>query len=188
MTAQVLGGSSRVTADQPLIRSLLSRVVLGMLRVTVERRECTARWLQDGPTIVTANHVSLVDGIMIAMASPVPLVFAVETEYSVHSPIARRGLALLSLLGYGWVIPLDSSCPLGMRRLLDALRRGRSVMLFPEGRISPNGTRLPEQPGYRWLRRRSNAHVVELAIDGAHRSRLFGKSGTAWWPRIHLTF
>ena len=162
--------------------------MLGFFRTKVTYREGTVSRLALGPSIVICNHVSLLDGILIAFASPVPLVFAVETQYSVRSFIPRMGLRLLSAIGYGWVVPLDDAAPLGLRSLQRSLRDGFSVMLFPEGCISPDGQPRPHQPGLRWLTERNNVPVIELHIAGAADSRFFAKAGRQLWPSIKLLF
>jgi 1-acyl-sn-glycerol-3-phosphate acyltransferase len=170
------------------LRSLLARTILSALRAKVHYRSVTLEQLRRGPAIVVANHVSLVDGLLIAMASPRPLAFAVDTDYSVRMPLARAGLQLLACLGFGSVIPLDSRSPQGLRGLARELRRGQSVMLFPEGQISPDGTPQMPRPGLSWLQERTGAPVVALSIDGAQRSRLFAKQGKQLFPRIHVDF
>lgn len=143
--------------------------------------------LVKGGTILTSNHVSLLDGVLLALLSPAPLAVGVDSDWSVKSPWAARGMAVLCWLGYGWVVPLDSNTPQGLRRLARHLREGRSVLLFPEGQISPNGEPQAERPGVRWLAERTGAKVVRASIDGAHRSVIFAKAGDQLWPRIAIT-
>ena len=144
--------------------------------------------LRAGPVLVCANHVSLIDGVIVALASPVPLVFGVDTDFSRRSLLARSGMAALAALGFGRVVPIDAGSPFGLRALRKALDRGESVMLFPEGRISDTGWPLPEQPGVAWLAARCRAPVLRVRIRGAGRSKLFAKAGSAWWPRIDMEF
>jgi len=140
-----------------------------------------------GGTILTSNHVSLLDGVLLALLSPAPLAVGVDSDWSMRSPWAARGMAMLCWLGYGWVVPLDSSTPQGMRSLARHLREGRSVLLFPEGQISPNGRPQAERPGVKWLAQRTGAKVVRASIDGAERSLIFAKAGDHLWPRIAIT-
>lgn len=171
-----------------VLRAFFARMVLAALRATVRYRSATLTQLRRGPAILIANHVSLVDGLLIAMASPQPLAFAVDSDYSVRMPVARAGLQLLAWLGFGSVIPLDSQSPQGLRTLARELRRGQSVMLFPEGQISRDGTPQEPRPGLEWLQDRTGAPVVALSIDGAQCSRFFAKQGKQLFPRIHVDF
>lgn len=171
-----------------LARQALRRVVLTGLRVTVTYSSGISARLSGGRCVVTCNHVSLLDGVLVALASPVPLVFAVDTAYSRQSEASVKGLKALAWLGFGAVVPVDAGAPFGMRELLRAVARGDNVMVFPEGQISSTGLRGPDQAGLSWLLRRADARAVELRIQGAENSRLFAKRGQHWWPAIKLWF
>jgi acyl-[acyl-carrier-protein]-phospholipid O-acyltransferase/long-chain-fatty-acid--[acyl-carrier-protein] ligase len=173
---------------RPFLLRLLAGAVLKLLRVSVRYRDGTLQTLRARPAIVIANHVSFVDGLIIALASPVPLTFGVDTEYAVKQAATRGGLAALSRIGLGSVVPIAADAPLGVRRLARALEQGHSVMVFPEGRISPDGSPCEKRPGVTWLSDHTNAPVVELRIEGAQHSRLFAKQGARWWPAIELSF
>lgn len=171
------------------LRYVLRPVLLRMFRVRVTYNASTTALLRSGePCILACNHVSLLDGIIVALASPVPLAFAVDTEYSRGAGATTRFLQLLAWLGFGKIIPTDATAPFGVRTLLTELTRGGRVMVFPEGRISETGERGLDQPGVKWLADRSGVAVAELQIRGAEQSRLFAKNGSAMWPRIRISF
>jgi 1-acyl-sn-glycerol-3-phosphate acyltransferase len=171
-----------------LLRGALRQLGLGILRVQVSYSPDSVNLLRCGRVIVCANHVSLLDGVIIALASPAPLTFGVDTDFSRRSLIASMGMAVLAWMGFGAIVPIDSRSPFGLRSLCKSLEHGSSVMIFPEGRISPTGQLQPEQPGVRWLTRRTGVPVLRVQISGAERSRLFAKSGTEFWPRIEVSF
>lgn len=175
--------SSGQTPASPAAR-WLGRCLLHLLRVTVRLSPATARCLDAGRHIVCANHVSLLDGVIVALASPAPLTFAVDTDYARRSPAARVGMACLARLGFGAVVPLDSRAPFGLRALKRRLELGDNIMVFPEGRISSNGSPLPEQGGVAWLAHATGAGIVRIRIRGAEQSRWFAKTGRSWRPAI----
>lgn len=171
-----------------LVRPVLAKFLLTTFRVNVKYSYEAANLLAAGNSIVHANHVSLLDGILVALASPRPLVFAVDTDFSRRSTTSRLGLRFLEKMGFGLVVPLDCSAPFGMRTLKRALLDGSNVMVFPEGAISPSGCRQTDKPGLCWLKEKSGARLIEVRISGAEQSKLFAKNGTHWWPRITLSF
>jgi acyl-[acyl-carrier-protein]-phospholipid O-acyltransferase/long-chain-fatty-acid--[acyl-carrier-protein] ligase len=171
-----------------VVRAGIRRCVLFALRVRTSYRKETLQALSLGPTIVCSNHVSLIDGVIVALTSPIPLTFGVDTDFSVRTKLTRNGMAALAWLGFGSVVPIDSTSPYGIRALAKALDRGESVMIFPEGRISDNGQPGDDQPGVEWLARRSGARVRRIRIAGAENSRLFAKSGRHLWPRVQIFF
>lgn len=171
-----------------VLRFALRKLGLAALRVRVRYDPASVERLRAGPVLVCANHVSLIDGVIVALASPAPLVFGVDTEFSRRSFFARIGMAALAALGFGRIVPIDAASPFGLRALCKAIDHGESVMLFPEGRISDTGEPFPEQPGVAWLVARCSVSVLRVRILGAERSRAFAKAGTAWWPPIEIEF
>lgn len=171
------------------LRPVLSSLLLRVLRVSTSYSSETLDILGKHQVIVCSNHVSLLDGIIVALASPVPLAFGVDTEFSRKSNAAAAGLRVMAWLGFGSVVPIDNTSPFGIRSLSKAMKHGNSVMLFPEGRISEDGQPGPEQPGIQWLAaKHPNAVLVRIKIQGAEHSQLFAKSGTKLWPAIHIHF
>lgn len=161
------------------------RCGLWVLRVRVSRGTASAALL-NGPCIVRCNHVSFLDGVIVVLASPVPLAVATTPRFATHNPITRSCLMFLQNAGLGWVVPVDRHSFMAVRNLLAHLRHGRSVLIFPEGRISRDGLPQDHQRGADWLSRKGGARIVDIRISGAERSRFFAPGGDAVWPRIEL--
>lgn len=164
---------------QPAARGVFSRLVLRTLNVEVAVRPSTHAHLVAGGCLVACNHVSFLDGILLALASPVPLSITCEPLYARRTWWSRALFGVLSRLGFGTVLTLGPESPQGIRSVLRALASRSSVVVFPEGRISPDGLPLPAMPGFNWLKRRT-WRLVHMRIEGAHRSRMFGKKGDQW--------
>ncbi len=168
--------------------SVFARIILRVLRVNVVYSPKSCAAIAAGRAIVFANHVSLLDGVIVALASPGPLVFAVDTDFSRRSRVASLGLSTLARMGFGSVVPLDATAPFGMRTLKRAIDLNANVMVFPEGAISADGNAQAHKPGLEWLVAKTGATLIEVTISGAEKSRLFAKSGTRFWPPITLNF
>ena len=162
------------------------RVVLHLMRVKISYGEAAER-IAAGPCIVACNHVSMLDGVIVSLASPRPLFFAVNVFHARAHPLTSRLLAWMERRGLGTVVPLDSGSAFSLRRLRVALHEGHAVCVFPEGRIADEQP-LPERPGLAWLETRSGCPVVRIRIEGAERSRLFTRKGDRIWPAISLLF
>lgn len=173
---------------RPLIKSAVAKMGLAVLRVNVLYSAQACEAIAGGKCVIHANHVSLLDGVIVALASPMPLVFAVDTDFSRRSRMARLGLGLLAKAGFGSVVPLDTNAPFGMRALVRVLAQDGNVMVFPEGAISPTGRRQIDQPGLDWLIAKTGATEIAVEIRGAEESRLFAKAGSRFWPKITLRF
>jgi 1-acyl-sn-glycerol-3-phosphate acyltransferase len=140
-----------------------SRVLLGSagvkLRVTMRAPLDPKR-----PYVVMANHLSMVDIFAIFIAVPVPLRF-----------IAKKQLGNIPLFGWamraGRFIFIDRQNATSARRTIDAaaerIRKGCSVVIFPEGTRSRDGKLGPFKKGGFHLAINSGADVVPVAIRGS---------------------
>ena len=96
---------------------------------------------------MVCNYASLLDGPILALASPHRMTFPVTPKHSVHNPFTRCGMRVMARLGLGDVEVLDSERPWAVRTLARTLRGGGVVALFPEGRIVGPDEAVPDRPG-----------------------------------------
>ena len=146
--------------------NLLARTVIRALsRVEVVGRE---RVPTDGPVILVANHVHLVDPPFVMSFAP----------RRVH-PMAKRELFETPLVGWWfWVygaFPVRRfSGDLGALRVArNFLRNDEVVLMFPEGTRSRDGSGLqPALPGAAMVALLSRAPVVPVAVSGTDEIRI----------------
>lgn len=145
------------------------------------------RWEAHPEALVVANHVSYIDGPLLACVSPHALTYAVTAEFAKH-PFWRRALDVLVRCGLGRYVPVDPSSPFGMREILRALHAGQGAMVFPEGGITRDGLLAPLQPGAAIAATRSGRVILPVRIRGLERS-VFGKvkgRRRTWLPRVSI--
>ncbi len=120
-----------------------------------------------GPLIYAANHLSFIDPWLVGQSSPRrPSFLARHTLFDVPvlGPVIRA---------YGSV-PIDRGFGKdGLQTVLNLLRTGAAVVVFPEGERSLTGDMLPLKPGVALLLKKADCPVVPVGIAGAFRM----------WPR-----
>lgn len=115
-----------------------------------------------GPVILAPNHTSLLDPWVMCAAVPNPM-RSMAAEYLYKTP----GLAQY-LYGMG-AFPLrqGASDLQAMGKAREFLKRGATVMIFPEGGCSPDGNPRKWQSGVAVLSLRSGAPVIPVVIQGS---------------------
>ncbi len=135
------------------------------------------------PAVIVVNHVSLLDGLLLATVLPGKPTFAVDTF------IAKRWWAkpFFALVD---VFTVDPTNPMATKALIRVVREGRSLVIFPEGRITVTGALMKVYEGPGMIADKAEATIVPVRIDGAQFtpfSYLRGKLRLSWFPRITIT-
>jgi 1-acyl-sn-glycerol-3-phosphate acyltransferase len=121
----------------------------------------------DGPVVIVANHTSHADTMVIAAALPHRirrrLVVAAAADYF----FANRLTAALSTVCIG-AIPVDRTRV--SRATLEVCHRllgeGHSLLIYPEGGRSTDGTIAEFKPGAAWIARRADVPVLPVHVEG----------------------
>jgi len=167
----------------PMLRAF-GAVLFGLVRVVVR-----AAWrpvvtgvdrLPPGATLVTPNHASYLDPIVIAAALPwrrLRRTYWAGWVGVMHTSPLRR---LVSRATQVFPVDPDRDLAAAVRTARELLALGYDVVWFPEGRRSPTGTLQKFESGVGVLAKGAAAAVVPAAIDGTF---------SAWpkqrrWPRL----
>lgn len=127
----------------------------------------TGKWRVSGGCIVVANHSSHADTAVLLAALPTSAqpVFGAAADYWFDVPVRR--LVATSLIG---VLPVRRSGDSGYADLLaavrPALRAGRTVVIYPEGTRSTDGTIAEFRSGAVRLARECGVPLVPVAVMG----------------------
>jgi 1-acyl-sn-glycerol-3-phosphate acyltransferase len=129
-------------------------------RMEVRGRERIPR---DRPCLLAANHASYLDPPAIGAASPLRLRF-VAWEGLFGSPLFALLIRSLGAIRISQTEKRGAAAVL--RRLIEEIEAGRSVLIFPEGQRSPDGALHPLEGGTALLALKTGAPVVPVRIDG----------------------
>jgi acyl-[acyl-carrier-protein]-phospholipid O-acyltransferase/long-chain-fatty-acid--[acyl-carrier-protein] ligase len=138
-----------------------------------------------GPNVIIAlNHVSFLDaGLAMSLRSRKP-VFAIDVGIARHwwvKPFLKLTHAL----------PLDPMKPMATRTLINAVKGGEALIIFPEGRITVTGSLMKVYDGAALIADKSDAEIVPVRIEGLEQtpfSRLSkGQVRRKWFPKVTVT-
>lgn len=134
--------------------------------------------------IVALNHVSFLDAAAILAVMPREPTFAIDRA------ISQKWWAK-PFLKFVRAIPLDPANPLGTRALINAVKDGEPLVIFPEGRLTVTGSLMKVYDGAGLIAEKSGAMIVPVHIDGAEAtmfSRLTREQARRrWFPKLTLT-
>lgn len=128
------------------------------------------------PLLIVANHLSWYDPLILGVVLPRRIWFFTKQEVF-HWPVVG-GLCLLT-----GQIPVHrgASDRAALERALAYLRKGRAVMIFPEGTVERQEQMLPARSGAAMLALRSGATILPIAHTGTRRIL---RSLRSWFPRV----
>ncbi len=144
-----------------------------LYRTRIEGREN----IPAGGALITPNHVSYADGLLVGLACPRDprmLVFADFFETPWLRWFGRLGRVIL-------IHPGRKSIIQSLRIAREALLNGELVCVFPEGGITRTGEMQPFQPGLMRIIEGTDLPVIPAYIDGMWGSIFSFEGGKAIW-------
>ncbi|WP_100961623.1 acyl-[ACP]--phospholipid O-acyltransferase [Bosea sp. FBZP-16] len=171
----------RTLPTNPL-SDFLSILFRAFYRVEVTGRENIAK--AGDNAIIALNHVSFLDAALALSILDKEPVFAID-----HG-IAQRWW-VKPFLKLTRAMPLDPSRPLATRSLINAVKNGESLVIFPEGRLTVTGSLMKVYDGVGMIAEKSGTKVVPVRIEGLEAtifSRLTREQvRRRWFPKVQVT-
>lgn len=113
--------------------------------------------------IIAPNHVSLLDAAILHSIMPAHATYAIDTGMA-NTWWVKPFLKLVTTHA------IDPTKPLGTRHLINAVKSGESLVIFPEGRLTVTGGLMKVYDGTAMIADKADAIVVPVRIDGPERS------------------
>jgi len=148
-------------ARQQAVRALMNGVWNALATEEVLGREN----IPDTPCLFLCNHLSNADGFTLDRAfRPRDVVFlaGVKLQSTVMTRLASETMETIA-------IRPNSPDIEAMRRALETLKAGKSVLIFPEGARSRTGALTPGKKGLSLIARRAGVPVVPVALQGTEK-------------------
>ena len=164
------------------LRDFAAIVFRLVYRLEVEGIENVAK---AGPNaIIALNHVSLLDAeIAFSILDNNP-VFAIDHQFA-------QKWWMKPIVKYMHALPLDPTRPLATRQLINEVKGGSTLVIFPEGRLTRTGSLMKVYDGPGLIADKAGVPVVPVRIEGAEKSRFSyltrSQVNRGFFPRIKVT-
>ncbi len=164
-----------------VLKSFLHLILRGLYRVDVHGIENIAK---AGPrAVIICNHVSLLDGPLLAAFLPGSPLFAIDSRMFTWKWLAP----LIKLVGS---YPIDPTNPYAIKSLINKVKENNHVVIFPEGRLTTTGALMKINYGPGMIAQMSDAPIIPVRIEGVQYSkfsRLKNKILLRNFPKITIT-
>lgn len=118
-----------------------------------------------GTKILIGNHVSYIDWAFLQIALDEKIHFLIEKEIY-EKPLLKPFLSFFGAL------PIDKNhAKEPLKAAISLLRDGKTVVIFPEGELTKDGTLGSFKKGFEMLSQKSGAEIYPFYIDGLFGSR-----------------
>jgi acyl-[acyl-carrier-protein]-phospholipid O-acyltransferase / long-chain-fatty-acid--[acyl-carrier-protein] ligase len=164
-----------------LVKSILRTILHFMYDVEVKGIE---NFNNAGDRIVISpNHTSFIDGVLLAAFLPQKISFAIYNGYT-----TKWWMRIVTL--FANIYGIDPTNPYSLKSIIKYVKEGNKIVIFPEGRITVTGALMKIYEGPGMIADKADAVILPVLIDGAQYtpfSRLKGKVRLRWFPKITLT-
>ena len=145
-----------------LLRDIVKTFFLFYNRLSIERSENLDKKKQ---YIFAANHYSALDVLVMIVAIKKPLIIPYKTDFF-NRFIERHLLHLVN------AVPMknDTMCKESLKSIVKEIKKGKSLIIAPEGRISMNGELQEFRDGASFIAFKTRVPVVPVAIIGADKA------------------
>jgi 1-acyl-sn-glycerol-3-phosphate acyltransferase len=124
----------------------------------------------EGGVLITPNHISDTDPPTVAAALPRACYFMAKEEL-----FAMPVLGPFIRLARGFPVKRYSADRAALRHTENLLKQGEAVVIFPEGKLSEDGSLQDFLPGALMVAQRANVPIVPTIIEGTNALMPYGE-------------
>lgn len=117
---------------------------------------------QTGPAVLICNHVSYVDGLIIAAGCRRPVRFVIDTHIY-NLPVVHFFMTLNRAIP---ILPTRESVTQALEEISNGIKAGDLICIFPEGQLTYTGSLGRFKTGIESIIRRDPATVYPIALTG----------------------
>ncbi len=166
---------------ETVIKALAAAILRILYRVEIKGAEHMPK--AGDPAVVVVNHVSFLDGLLLAAF------LQGKPTFAVHSAVAKKWWMRIAMKLFR-AFPVDPTNPMAAKAMVKTVKAGNTLVIFPEGRLTVTGALMKVFDGPGMVADKADAPIIPVRIDGAQYSRfsrLKGKVRLRPFPKIRLT-
>ncbi len=135
---------------------------------------------ESGPAVLICNHVSYMDGPL--MAAAVHKAVGRPVRFVIYEPIYRLPIVhhFMCINRAIPIYPSKEKVKAALEAISEGLAEGDLICLFPEGQLTPTGSLMRFRPGIEFILQRDPVPVYPVALTGLWGSLLSRKYKGTW--------
>ncbi len=143
--------------------------------------------LPEGPCIIAPNHQSFFDGLFVASFLRRKTMKSTYF-YAKKKHVNNWFMNFLAKRNNVIVVDLNKGLQESIQKMAEVLRKGKNLIIFPEGTRTKNGKVGEFKKMFAILSKELNIPVVPVAINGAYKALPSGKKIPKLFSRVEVNF
>ncbi len=167
---------SFLSNPEPFYRALAKWICIGIYNPHYTGFE---KIPETGPAVLISNHVSYMDGVIIAAGCKRPIRFIIDTQIY-NLPLIHY------FMRYNRAIPIEptrESVTKALDEISNGLSNGDIICIFPEGQLTYTGSLGRFKTGIESIIKRNPVPIYPIAINGLWGS-IFSRKYIGSWKRF----
>lgn len=163
-----------------MIKKMLKIIIGYLFKVNVNNFDF--KQYENNKKIIIANHQSFLDGIIVGLFIPLDMIFVVNTDIAKNFWFKQ----ILKLVNY---LPVDPTNPMAMKQIIKLVNEGKTLVIFPEGRITVTGSLMKIYEGTAFIAAKTEALIIPISLKGlthSYMSRVSKLYPQRFFPKITL--
>ena len=134
--------------------------------------------------IIALNHTSFLDAALALSLLPKDPVFAIDSAMA-------QNWWVKPFLRFTRAMPIDPTKPMATRTLINAVKSGEALIIFPEGRLTVTGSLMKIYDGAGLIADKTDAFVVPVRLEGLDATPFTrldrSQIRRRWFPKVTVT-
>jgi acyl-[acyl-carrier-protein]-phospholipid O-acyltransferase/long-chain-fatty-acid--[acyl-carrier-protein] ligase len=133
--------------------------------------------------VIVANHISLIDPVLLGVYLPDRFTFAINVQVS-------KLWWVRPFLTLSKTYAIEPNNAMAAKALIAEVKKNKKIVIFPEGRISSTGSLMKVYEGPGMIADKADAVILPIRIDGAqytHFSRMKKLPKMSFFPHVTIT-